>query len=155
MFVPTWHWGDDRELLEQYLTESWLVGIGGLVPLMRQKDETMLAELTALCERQLGRFHIFGCNWVKAIEQLTGLAASLDSSKWLDGGRYGSIIFKHTRNGHLQAAPARYIPQYQHLDRRGRCVASARNIELYVREKTGQLQAIKKQEVPHNAASSH
>jgi len=155
LFVPTWHWGSDRGLLDLYLAESWLVGIGGLVPLMREKDEAMLAELTALCEREMGRLHIFGCNWCRAIEQLAGLAASMDSSKWLDGARYGSIIFKHTRDGHLHAAPARYIPEYKDLDRRGRCVAGARNIELFIHEKTGLSQpTATKKEVIDDAAGS-
>lgn len=125
--VPVWQWGAPREHLEEYLSERELVCIGGLVPLMRAKDERMLAELEVLCREFPGRFHILGINWLKAIERLRGLAASGDTSKWLDGGRYGHVIFVHSRTGHLQQAPAK-VMGLAHLDRRERNVFCARTL---------------------------
>lgn len=45
---PVWQFGSAAALLEEYLRESEVVGIGGLVPLMRAKDEAMLRELKKL-----------------------------------------------------------------------------------------------------------
>lgn len=123
--VPVWQWGSPWEHLEEYLSERELVCIGGLVPLMRVKDEKMLAELEALCQEYPGRFHVLGINWLKAIERLRELVASGDTSKWLDGGRYGHLIFVHGRTGHLHQAPAKALSQ-GHLNRRERNILCAR-----------------------------
>lgn len=130
-FVPVWSWGAPREYLQAYLSESDLVGIGGLVPSMRAKDEAMLMELHRLCEAHPGRFHLFGCNWLKALRVLKNLVHSADTSKWLDGGRYGHVIFVHTKNGHLTQAPAKVLG-LGHLSRRERCVESARAMNEYL-----------------------
>ena len=127
-WVPVWHWGSDQHYLETYLKQAQVIGIGGLVGLMREKDQEMLDQVIELCERHPDRFHIFGINWLKAIETLRDLIYSGDTSKWLDGGRYASIIFKHTRNGHLQQAPARVLPWAKGWDRRQRCVENAREM---------------------------
>lgn len=125
--VPVWQWGAPRERLEEHLAERELVCVGGLVPLMRARDEKMLAELEALCREFPGRLHVLGINWLKAIERLRGLAASGDTSKWLDGGRYGHVIFVHARTGHLHQAPARVLGLGR-LGRRERNVLCAKNL---------------------------
>jgi hypothetical protein len=130
--VPVWQWGAPREHLEEYLAERELVCVGGLVPFMRVKDERMLAELEALCCEFPGRLHILGINWLKAIERLRGLAASGDTGKWLDGGRYGHVIFVHARTGRLHQAPARALG-LGHLGRRERNVLCARNLAEFCR----------------------
>jgi hypothetical protein len=132
--MPVWHWGSDLNHLAQYLVEAAVVGIGGLVPLMRAKDEAMLAELTYLCECYPNRFHAFGVNWLKALESLRGLLASGDTSKFLDGGRYGHVIFRHTGNGHLQQAPAKVLPFAKDWDRTTRCVQSAIEMAAFCEE---------------------
>ena len=49
----------------------------------------------------------------------------------LDAGRYGHVIFTHTRTGRLSQAPARVIPAYAGLDRAARIVESARNLAAF------------------------
>lgn len=113
--VPVWGWGGTPEILERYLDEAPLVAIGGLARLMRDKDEAMYTALTDLCQRYPRRFHLLGLNWVKAINGLKDLAFSADSSKWLDGGRYGSVFFTHTKTGALSIAPSHAIAELSHL----------------------------------------
>ena len=124
--VPVWFWGSDKKFLNRYLDDRELVGIGGLVPLMRQKDGRMLDELEALCAMYPRRFHLFGANWLQAIEKLMPLVASIDTSKWLDACRYGHVIFQNTRTRHLSQAPARALKL--DWDRRKRAVESAREM---------------------------
>jgi hypothetical protein len=121
--VPVWQWGSERELLSKYLNASQLVAIGGLVNLMREKNETMLNELSEICSTYPNRFHIFGINWLKAIERLKGTAYSGDTSKWLDGARYKKVIFIHTKNGHLYQLPIAMLGL--DYDRTNRCLKSA------------------------------
>lgn len=139
--IPVWEWASPRKYLEAYLSEAEVVGIGGIARTMRAggktKEEiklrdTVTAELLALCREFPNRFHIFGLNYLKAIETLAPWAKSADSSNWLRGGRYGYIIFKHAKNNHLTQAPAKFIPEYKNLDRAARCIASARNIETFL-----------------------
>jgi len=132
-FVPVFQWGGDRDDLKRYLDESPVVGIGGLVILMRNKDEQMLQQLGDLCTEYAGRFHVFGINWLRAIEQLHSLIASGDTSKFLDGARYGHLIFVNTRTGRLSQAPVRALGL--DLDRTERCIQSARNLEAYILQK--------------------
>lgn len=131
-FVPVWAWDSDIEYLYRYLDERMVVGIGGLVPPMRAKDQGVLSSLTRICEEHPGRFHCFGLNWLKAIEELKSLLYSADTSKFLDGARYGHVIFRNTRTGHLSQAPASVLKL--DLDRRQRCVESARAMKDYCEE---------------------
>lgn len=141
--VPTWEWGADTSFLHCYLDEVPLVGIGGLVPTMRMKNkgsdrkikDKMLSELSQLCQKFPNRFHIFGLNWLWAIESLQDCVASGDSSKWLDAARYGHVIFQNTRTGHLSQAPARCIPEAKDLDRQQRCVSSLQAIANFTQTK--------------------
>lgn len=141
--VPTWEWGADQSFLRRYLDEAPLVGIGGLVPIMRLKNkgperkikDQMLIELSQLCQQFPNRFHIFGLNWLWAIESLQDCIASGDSSKWLDGARYAHVIFTNSKTGHLSQAPAKCIPEAKNLDRKQRCVASIQAIANFTQSK--------------------
>lgn len=106
-FLPIWPWGSPLGMLHEMLDTAPIVGIGGLVPMMRAKDETMYAGLGELLDRWPQRLHIFGANWLKVIQTYNHRAASLDTSKFLDGGRYGHIIYIDSRNQMLRQAPAR------------------------------------------------
>jgi hypothetical protein len=128
--LPVWQWGAEPDELRAYLDEAQIVGIGGIATLMRNKDARMLDELTAICESFPDRLHIFGMNWLRAIEQLKNKVFSADSSKWLDGARYSHVIFINTRTGHLSQAPAKALGLT--LDRSERCISSARNLEEFV-----------------------
>ena len=145
-FMPVWQWGAPAAHLGIYLDGSERVGIGGMVRLLRgghrEKDKTLkkeldqkraeaIEQLQELCSAYPGRFHIFGICSLDAINQLQGLAASGDTSKWLDGARYGYAIFKHTKTLKLSQAPAGLIPDWGELDRRGRCVRCAAEMFTY------------------------
>jgi hypothetical protein len=140
--IPVWQFNAPKEHLEAFLQESRLVGIGGLAKTFhnnktaeekRLREET-LKSLLELCAKYPQRFHIFGLNFLKAVEQLAPFAFSCDSSNWLRGKKYGFVIFKHSINGHLTQAPARAIAEYQDLTPDQRCVVSARNIENFLNE---------------------
>jgi hypothetical protein len=87
-FVPVFQWGGADDDLKHYLDEAPVVGIGGLVHLMKKKDRPTLEQLGSLCALHPGRFHIFGCDWLRAIMELHRLVNSMDTSKWLDGERF-------------------------------------------------------------------
>jgi len=129
--IPVWQWGGDEGLLSTYLEESTIVGIGGLVQLMRDKDEKMLKKLTQLCERHPGRIHLFGANWLKAINTLKALVYSMDTSKFLDAARYGHLIFIHEKTGKLHQAPAKVLGRGD-LSRKERLILSARAMNDYM-----------------------
>ncbi|HLM60953.1 MAG TPA: hypothetical protein VK308_09125 [Pyrinomonadaceae bacterium] len=140
--IPVWQYGAPVEHLESYLGESRIVGIGGLAKTMRE-DETVeqislrertLDELNHLCEKFPGRFHLFGLNYLKAIEQLKSTAFSCDTSCWIRGASRSYVIFKNTKTGRLTQAPSKAIPHYRKLDREARCILSARNIEEFLSE---------------------
>lgn len=99
----------------------------------------MLDELTAICETFPDRLHIFGMNWLRAIELLKDKVYSADSSKWLDGARYSHVIFTNSRTGHLSQAPAKALSLT--LDRSERCILNARNLEEFVNLPPAQQQA--------------
>ena len=145
--IPVWAWGAPVEHLARYLGESQIVGIGGLVPLMRAATQldpaglAMLDELEALCYQHPGRFHIFGINNLDAIQRLAvsvpvagdlvPLGASGDSSKHLDAGRYGQAIFIHATTGALQATRASRLPFAAGWDRATRCAEAAKAIHEF------------------------
>lgn len=131
--IPVWQWGAPREHLHRYMDESETVGIGGLVNLMREKDEEMRRELIALCEEFPRRTHVFALNWLRCFNDLADLVHSADSSKWLDAARKGTVIFRHTRTGHLAQMPMRMALQAgvidRELSREERCILSAKNMD--------------------------
>nr|RNJ69419.1 MAG: hypothetical protein EDM05_09070 [Leptolyngbya sp. IPPAS B-1204] len=147
--IPVWGWDTPKKFLNHYLQHSRIVGIGGLVMLMRQGKPTnpeeranllqrgsanaykMLRQLKALCQQYPQRFHIYGCNWTVALNHLRGLAYSTDSSLAWDGARYGLII--HTRNCKLIRTPAWEL-EFEG-NREARCIACARNIRRFMAQR--------------------
>lgn len=139
--IPVWGWNTPKKFLNHYLQHSRIVGIGGLVMLMRQGKSTnseeraiaykMLRQLKALCQQYPQRFHIYGCNWTVALNHLRGMAYSADSSLAWDGARYGLII--HTRNGKLIRTPAWEL-EFEG-NREARCIACARNIRRFMAQR--------------------
>lgn len=119
--VPVWGWGEDLGRLAQLYRENTLVAVGGLAKRMHDRDEDMLRELEGVATLYGDRLHILGINWPKAIVRLRGLVASGDTSKFLDGGRYGHLIFEvrgrdGRGTGRLSAAPARIVAASLGLD---------------------------------------
>jgi hypothetical protein len=124
-----WGYGSCPALLDRYLVESDLVGVGGIAKGHARKDKSVLAGLTKLADRHPGRFHAFGLNWPLAMSRLDAALASHDSSAWLKAARYGHVVFRNTRTGNLQSAPARVGTR--HLDRRERLIESARALNAF------------------------
>ena len=141
-FIPVYQWSAKEDYLLRYLDESYIVGIGGLVSAMRDKNQQMYDQLGDLINLYPHRFHIFGMNWLKALEDFKDYVASADTSKFLDGARYGHVIFTNTRTGHLSQAPASALVGSDHFppeitsDRRLRCVLSAKNMEEFCAEES-------------------
>jgi hypothetical protein len=143
--MPVWQWNTKTvPLLRRYLDEAPRVGIGGMVKILRAKgdaaDQTKELErqravafdqLSELCGRYPRRFHLFGANWLHALEALKDTLASADSSKWLDGRRYRMLIFEHTRTGHLHAAPSRAM-KCGEWDGDRLSIENARNLERFL-----------------------
>ena len=50
---------------------------------------------------------------------------------WLAGRRYRYAIFKHTGNGHLQAAPAKFLPGFKGLNGDQLATANAQTLAAY------------------------
>ncbi|NVZ11285.1 hypothetical protein HW932_18705 [Allochromatium humboldtianum] len=126
---PVYQWGSPWRDLDWYARKSTKVCIGGLVPLMRVKDKGALTELLSI-SKDHPDLHFLGLNWLKAIEDLADTEHSCDTSKWLDAARYGHVIFKNTRTGHLSQAPAKVLKL--NLSRQERCVESARAMREYL-----------------------
>lgn len=134
-FTPVYQWGAPLDHLHEYLSASNIVGIGGLVQMMREKNQPMLDSLATLCQQYPKRFHIFGINWPKAITLLRDSIYSADSSKWLDGARYRRAIFEHSTYGYLATAPARFVtrnyPELEGISREDLCSWNACNIAAF------------------------
>lgn len=139
-YMPVWEYGSDDKYLKHYLDDSPIIGIGGLVPKMREKNSQMLKDLKKLCKQHPGRFHLFGCNWLKVVNHLRDFLYSGDTSKFLDGGRYGHVIFTHTKYGTLSQAPAKFLG-LQDLTRAERCIKSAEAMRDFCGEKIEKLAA--------------
>jgi hypothetical protein len=140
--LPVYPWGDGRERLLRYLEDAPVVGIGGLVPLVRSKignrprtkaeqaaRERVLEELVKLCSAHPCRFHAFGLAWVKAINHLAPYLVSTDSSKWLSGRRYRKAITL-TRAGKLGEAAMRFVPDAPR-DADALCVYNVRHLQNF------------------------
>lgn len=126
--MPVWFFSDnaeDEKLLHKYMLWSNTVGIGGLVPKMRAKDQEMLQNLDYLCSLYPKRFHIFGLNWLHAIKVLKHKIFSADSSKWLDGARYRHLIYFDSSLNEL-------VQTKSSLSREEICILNAMNIEAYI-----------------------
>jgi hypothetical protein len=129
-FVPVFQWGGADDDLKRYLDEAPVVGIGGLGLLMKKKDRPTLAQLGTLCALHPGRFHIFGCDWLRAIIELHGLVNSMDTSKWLDGERFADLNSGNTGSQVLSQALVN-TPGLD-LKQARRRIQAARIIEDYV-----------------------
>lgn len=137
-WLPVWQWGDSRKNLEILLAEYDVVGIGGLVPLMQKlqrgqlKGLEMLDELTSLCKAYPWRLHLFGACSLDALNAIRDTAYSVDTSKWIDGARYGRIIHQHRQREVLVSIPWKWLlPYYPDLDLSqagNRCIASANEL---------------------------
>jgi hypothetical protein len=139
-FIPVWQFGTPQDHLKFYLDNAAVVGIGSLAGIFHNdkteaekslREET-LALLLRLCQKLPNRFHIFGLNYLKGIEVLAPFAASADSSNFLRGARYSYVIFQNSKTKRLTQAPSRSIPQFNRLDRAGRCITNAANIENFL-----------------------
>lgn len=143
-FMPVWGWGGEPDDLQTYLRESEIfsdgtVGIGALVPVLRQEGrarDDAIALLEDLCKEYPNRFHIFGACRLQAINRLAPYVRSMDSSIWLAGRKRRELIFIHDTTGKLHRAPVRS------LDAHFGCgdwtggqisVQNARNIQTYFR----------------------
>lgn len=129
--VPVWQWGAPMEHLEE-MAGRRMVAIGGCVPWMRDKIQRNLDELVDICrtwgereENGIAPFHILGLNWLAAMDALAPLVRSCDTSKWLDGARYGVVI--QDEQGKLSALHKRHCPTGQ--DRESLCIASAQALD--------------------------
>jgi len=118
--IPVWHWGEKMELLRWYLSETDnIVGVGGCVMLMRERSKRLWGGLPRIVEKYPGRFHVFGANWIDLLMVLAPNLHSADTSKWLDGARYGEVLDEDMK------------PVKSDLSRRERCVAYARKMNGY------------------------
>lgn len=127
--VPVWGWGSSLDLLDRYLNESYLVALGGnLAPLLRHHDRGVLQDLVALCHQYKGRLHIGNCGWVSAIEQLLGLAHSIDTSVWMQGYRRNSLC-RNAKTGLLSMVPATIDPEYKDLSGHTLCVKNTQTLK--------------------------
>ena len=155
-FVPVYQWGAPRSHLLYYLDESEVVAIGGLVSIMREKEtkeqqkarERMLKELSGICAEFKGRIHVCGCNWLKAADRIKEHAYSYDSAKWISSAGKGRVIFPNVSKSRpfLALAPQKLVKVngvaiYAGLDREGRAILNARNIEEYFSGVRGEAKA--------------
>lgn len=113
--MPVWHWGEPMALLRWYLEQTdGIVGIGGCVHLMRKRSGALWHGLYKICQQHPGRFHVFGANWLAMLDWIAPYVSSADTSKWLDGARYGEIIDHDLKSVKSDS------------DRRTRCLVYAR-----------------------------
>ncbi len=131
-WIPVWQYPQtgictrsDVKQLEDYLEQSPIVGIGGLVEAMRSRNQFVLDDVLRLCVRFPRRLHIFALCNAHAINRYKDYALSGDSSTWLSAARRGEVLHVDA-NGHLTRSHARKIGVSD--DRQVRCVTSARNL---------------------------
>lgn len=138
--IPVWQWNASFGYLQKYLNESEIVGIGGLAGIFHEdksekakalREET-LDILLYLCRKFPHRFHIFGLNYLKGIQELAPFAYSADSSVWLRGARYRYCIFENEKTKLITQAPARNLSFSASLNRFELCSLNARNLENFV-----------------------
>ena len=147
--VPVWQWGSPVADLSYFLDNSPIVGLGGLVPVLRDRrderlnepdkkawnkcPEKVLAELLKIVTANPNRFHLFGLCWVKAFNVLSPYLLSADSSLWLNGRKYGLAIFINARSGKLALAPKGMIPACKELSSDELCAYNAQQISLFTK----------------------
>lgn len=141
--IPVWQWGAPREHLDAFIDWAkkrkeaideggfrWahLVAIGGLVPHFREKNESVLEQVKEIASDHGDFLHILGLNWLKAMNELAPMVASCDTSKWLDGARYGDVIYQDAETGGLVQIHHKFHPDFNALDREERSITSAREM---------------------------
>lgn len=135
--LPVWQYGGPARALAEYLDEAPLVGVGGLVPLLQDEStrDRVTGEVTELCERHPGRFHLFGAYHLPLVAGVKNTAGSADSSLWLEGARRRLLVFTDARTGRLTHAPAARLAGTGLLpastSREALCTKNAENIETY------------------------
>ena len=165
--IPVWQWGGDVNHLESLV--EWaktrrkyneedaelfgdmvspnadLVAIGGCVPWMRAKDQAALAKLLEYSQQWGQHFHVLGLNWLDAIMELDPFVASCDTSKWLDGARYG--VWINDADGRLVAESKLTCPRG--TSRTDLCVQSAVTLDNWINKRLRGTSAPKPQKVRH------
>lgn len=146
--VPIWNWGDRLERLRELLEQSPTVGVGGLVPHVRNKvgnrpktpeelkeREKVLRNLIQICQAQPQRLHLFGLAWLKAINHLAPFMQSCDTSKWLSGRRYGRsiVLTAHNRLNEARSCDNLEAPPTPNA----LCSYNARNMQSFVERFNG------------------
>jgi hypothetical protein len=175
--IPVWQWGAPIEHLEEmvawaeratkvneedaegfFLPRADLIAIGGCVPWMRANDAGALAELVELSRKYGKHFHILGLNWLEAMMQLDPLVRSCDTSKWLDGARYGTWI--NDVGGKLVVEAKMHCPlgdsrtdlcRQTAITLDGWCNKGLRNEETLTKRKVSRKYTLRKFEAPENA----
>lgn len=145
--IPVWQYGSSQDDLHFYLEHSPIVGLGGLVPHLRdRRDERLdaaakkawnkcrektLGELLQIVTTYPKRFHLFGLCWVKAFNVLSPYLLSADSSLWLNGRKYGLVIFINQRSGKLALAPKGMLADCKDMTSDELCTYNAAQINLF------------------------
>lgn len=134
--APVWQWGAPIVDLDDLCLGNELVCLGGLVPAMRAQDQQVLAEVKAICQDYGSRLHFLGLNWLEAMRQLMPLLKSADTSKWLDGARYG-VVFRPDGDGGI-APMHKSSASMPNAEREQLCIDCARTMDLWVKGKLAQ-----------------
>jgi hypothetical protein len=100
--IPCFHYGEDPKYLVQYLAQYDYVSIGGMVPITTTALRWWLDFIFAnfICDSQgipKTKIHAFGMTTLSLITRYPWF--SVDSSRWLAIGRFGSIFIPKLRNG--------------------------------------------------------
>lgn len=109
--------------LQKLLTEAPVVGVGGLVPYLRNEStrEKAIAHLLELCKRYPRRLHLFGLFDPDAITWLMPYAASADTSGWLSLRSGKQYVIEGNRLLRVEKSGSREV----------RSVISARTLNHY------------------------
>lgn len=88
--IPTFHMGDDWEVLDYYASKTDYIGLGGLVTKV-YTSKTLNNFITQVYNRYPNhKFHLFGINNFNVTNRYK--VYSCDSLSWRCGGRFGRII---------------------------------------------------------------
>lgn len=98
--IPTFHYGDDWEILDKYVETEDYIALGGLVPI-KGNPQKLNSFLSKVFSRHSNiKFHLFGINSIPLIKKFN--IFSVDASTWLGGGKFGKLI---TSWGKFHVAP--------------------------------------------------
>lgn len=88
--IPTFHYGDDWEILNKYVEESDYVALGGLVPIKSKPTELNNFLTKVFHTYPDHKFHLFGINSVPIIKKFNIFSA--DASTWVGGVKFGKLL---------------------------------------------------------------